>query len=281
MNFKSFFTKDVTNAYSRSVETKPRAGRIIAAIAILIIGIPLFFASLPFGIVNAGQRGVVTRLGAVTGEIKGEGLYFRVPFVQHVTKLNVQTQKEEVDASAASKDLQTVNTKVALNYRLSPDQVAKLYQNVGEDFKSRLIDPYIQEAVKSVTAQFTAEELITKREDVREQIRTHLVEKFQGTGIETDSFSIINFDFSQSFNQAIEAKVTAEQDALAAKNKLAQVQYEAQQAVEEAKGKAEAIKIESAAINSNQQVLQLRAIEKWNGQLPQVTSGATPFINLK
>jgi regulator of protease activity HflC (stomatin/prohibitin superfamily) len=134
--------------------------------------------------------------------------------------------------------------------------------------------------VKATTAKFTAEELITKREEVRDAIKGLLTEKLAGTGLKVEQLSIINFDFSTSFNNAIEAKVTAEQNALAAKNKLDQVKYEAQQAIEEARGKASALQIEAQAINTNPQIIQLRAIEKWDGKLPQVTSGATPFINI-
>jgi len=114
------------------------------------------------------------------------------------------------------------------------------------------------------------------REDIKNQLRTRLKEH----DILLDEFDIVNFEFSKIFNEAIEAKVTAEQQALAAKNKLEQIKFEADQKVAEAKGKAEAITIESNALRSNPQILELRALEKWNGVLPQVTSGATPFISI-
>lgn len=248
---------------------------------VIVVFVVLIIIGGSFGTVRAGQVGIKTRFSAVTGKVLNPGVYFKMPFIESVVKMDTQTQKEQATASAASKDLQTVSSQVALNYSIDPAKASSLYQTVGVDYKSRIIDPAIQEAVKASTSQFTAEELVTKREEVRNQIKTHLDEKFAGSGILVEGFSIIDFNFSPSFNQAIEAKVTAEQNALAAKNKLAQVQYEAQQAVEEAKGKAQALTVESAAINSNPQILQLRAIEKWNGELPQVTGGATPFINLK
>lgn len=246
---------------------------IIGLIAVIIV-----FGS--FGTVGAGERGVKTRFGGVTGAVIGEGLFFKLPFVEQVVIMDIKTQKEQTDANAASKDLQTVNSVVALNYSVKPEAVAKLYQEIGVDYKARVIDPAMQESVKASTAKFTAEELITKREEVKEDIKQAITQRLAVNGILVENFSIINFNFSKSFNDAIEAKVTAEQDALAAKNKLAQVQYEAQQAVEKAKGNAEALRVESAAINSNPQVLQLRAIEKWDGHMPQVTGSATPFINL-
>ena len=243
--------------------------------------IVLFILLTAFGTVGAGERGIKLRFNAVTGKEYGEGLYFVLPFIERVVIIDIKVQKEEADAQAASKDLQTVTSRIALNYSIDPNLAISLYQNIGIDYKVRIIDPTIQESVKATTAKFTAEELITKREEVRDAIKNVLVEKLSGTGIKVEQVSIINFDFSPSFNNAIEAKVTAEQNALAAKNKLDQVKYEAQQAIEEARGKASALQVEASAINTNPQIIQLRAIEKWDGKLPQVTSGATPFINIK
>ena len=234
----------------------------------------------PFGTVGAGERGVLTRWSAVTGKVFGEGLFVRVPIADRVVIMDVKIQKEQVEASAASKDLQSVSSVVALNFHINPDKVATIYQEVGADYKIRLIDPALQESVKASTAKYTAEELITKRELVREEIKAHLITKLPPRGIEVDDFNIVDFNFSESFNVAIEAKVTAEQSALAARNKLEQIKFEAEQKVAEAKGKAEAIRIEAAALKDNPQVLQLRTLEKWNGQLPMVMSGALPFLDV-
>lgn len=254
--------------------------KIVIHSAVSLIVLFVIITQFPFGTVGAGERGVQLRLNAVTGKVIEPGLYFRIPFLEKVKAIDVQTQKEQVKASAASKDLQTVSSEVALNFHLDPTKVTDIYRNVGVSYKERLIDPSIQEAVKSSTAKFTAEELITKREAIKEDIKLHLREILQTNGIFVDDFNIIDFDFSVSFNQAIEAKVTAEQNALAAKNKLEQVKFEAEQAVVAANGKAKALQVESDAIRSNPTVLELRAIEKWNGVLPTVTSGAIPFINI-
>ena len=210
----------------------------------------------------------------------GEGLYFLIPLVEKVQKVNIQIQKEEMRADAASRDLQTVHIVVAMNYHIDPNRVAKIFQEVGVQYKERIIDPAMQEGVKASTAKFTAEELITRREAVREDTKTQLKTRLETMGIIVDEFNIVNFEFSKVFNDAIEAKVTAEQSALAAKNKLEQIKFEAEQRVAEAKGKAEAITIESNALRSNPQILEMRALEKWNGTLPQVTGGAVPFISL-
>jgi regulator of protease activity HflC (stomatin/prohibitin superfamily) len=238
---------------------------------------PLFSG---FGTVGAGERGVRLRFSAVTGDILGEGLYFQIPFVDRVVTMSVQIEKDEASANAASKDLQSVSTRVAVNYHLDPTTVDSVYQEFRDQYQERIIEPSIQEAVKSAIALYTAEELITKRSDVREAIKANVQEKIEPNGIILDELNIVDFSFSNSFNVAIEKKVTAEQEAFAAQNKLEQVKYEAQQQIEEAKGKAQAIRIEAEALKKSPAVLQLRALEKWNGVLPKVTGENVPFINI-
>jgi len=211
---------------------------------------------------------------------KEEGLHIKFPIAQIIVKMDVRTQKYEADASAASKDLQIVSTKIAVNYHLVPETVPALYKDIGVAYQERVIQPTVQEVVKASTAQFTAEELITKRPEVKENIKELLIERMRPRGIIVEDISITNFDFSESFNSAIENKVTMEQNALAAKNKLEQIKFEAQQKIEEAKGKAEAIRVENEAISQAPKVLQLRSIEKWDGVLPLVTGSAVPFIDI-
>jgi regulator of protease activity HflC (stomatin/prohibitin superfamily) len=250
-------------------------------IGLLIVGFILLIVLLDsFGTVNAGERGIRTRFGAVTGVVE-QGFYVKLPFIESVRTMSVQVQKEQVEADAASSDLQTVKSQIALNFHLDPARVGDIYQNIGVGYKDTVIAPALQESMKDTTAKFTAEQLITNREAVRTTMKQTLSDKLIGRGIIVDDMNIVNFDFSVAFNQAIESKVTAEQNALAAKNKLQQVQFEAQQAQAEATGKAQAITIEAQALRDNPQVLELRALEKWNGVLPQYTGGAIPFINVK
>jgi regulator of protease activity HflC (stomatin/prohibitin superfamily) len=256
------------------------APKTIIGVALVIILLLMIYWLSPFGTIPAGERGIHLRFSAVTGKVFGEGLYFVIPLIESVQAMDIKIQKEEMKSDAASKDLQTVHSVVALNYHVDPDKVAEIYQRVGLQYKDRIIDPAMQEAIKASTAKFTAEELITKREEVRDDIKTQLRTRLKERDILVDEFNIVNFEFSKVFNDAIEAKVTAEQQALAARNKLEQIKFEADQKVAEARGKAEAITIESDALRSNPQILQLRALEKWNGTLPQVTSGGVPFINL-
>lgn len=253
----------------------------------IVLGVMAFIVLIiilgSFGTVSTGEIGIKTRLSKVIGTVQ-PGFYVKTPFFDSVIPMDVQIQKEQVDSSAASKDLQIVNAKVAINYSVDSNKAQDLYSRVGEDYKTRVIDPAIQEVVKAVTALYTAEELITKRPDVTVKIQSGLSERLQAFDISVSSVSITNFDFSPTFNQAIEAKVTAEQQALQAKNRLDQVKYEAEQTITKAKAQAESIQIQAQAIQQQggANYVQLQAIEKWDGKLPtQMIPGATvPFLNL-
>ena len=168
-------TRKDFRAPTSSRSTALIAGAIILLLLIILIGSPI-------GTVGAGERGIQLRFDAVTGKVLGEGLYFRWPIIERVIKLDIKVQKEQVDATAASKDLQTVNSNVALNFHLNPETVATIYQEVGVDYKTRIIDPTLQEAVKAVSAKFTAEELITRRESVRDEVKVLLHSKARPPG---------------------------------------------------------------------------------------------------
>ncbi len=242
--------------------TKLIVGAVIAFVAVLVIII-----MWPFATIDAGEVGIYTSLGAYEKSV-GQGTHWRTPLVENVVKFSVQEQKEQTEATAASKDLQTVNATVAVNYKVDEGKVADIFVNIGTEYKSKVIDPAIQEVVKAATAKYTAEELITKRPLVTDDIQLALAERLSQSGIIVKTVSIINFNFSDSFNAAIEAKVTAQQNALAAQNKLQQVQFEAQQTIAKAQADAEAIKIQAQAINSQggADYVALQKVQKWNGQ---------------
>ena len=252
--------------------------KIVSRIAYGLVALILLFGA--FGTIGAGERGILLQFGAVKDKVFNEGLYVKIPFVQKVVKMDVKIQKDEVPASASSKDLQIVTSEIALNYHLDPNGVNKIWQEVGTNYNIRIIAPSIQEAVKSVTAKFTAEELITKREEVKDQIKLNLSERLSGSSIIVDEFNIIDFSFSKAFNEAIEAKVTAEQLKLKADRDLKRIEIEADQQIAEAGGKAKAIQIEAQALRANPQVVELRWIEKWDGKTPLYWGEASPFIGI-
>jgi len=252
--------------------------KVVVGIIIFIFLIVTLFNT--FYTIDAGHRGVLLTFGEASMVAQREGLHMKVPYIQNIVIMNVQTQKYEADLTASSKDLQDVNTKIAINYHIIPEQVPEIYRDIGVFYAEKVIYPLEQEINKEATAHFTAEELITKRNEVREMMIGNLKTKLQLRGIIVEEISIINFQFSDAFTQAIENKVTMEQNALASKNKLEQIKFEAQQRIEEAKGKAEAINIEGEALRKNENIMQIRIIEKWNGVLPVVTGGSTPFVDV-
>jgi prohibitin 2 len=256
-------------------------------LALIIGAILVVFVFLnPWVKVGAGERGVVLNFGAVQENVLGEGLHFRIPIMQQVVLMDVKVQKAVTDAASASSDLQDVTSSVALNYHLVPDKANVVYQTLGVEFKERIIDPAIQEVMKAVSARYTAEELITKRAAVSEAMRENLAERLREYNIAVDAFSIVSFSFSKVFTEAIEAKQTAEQLALKSKRDLERIKIEAEQKVTAAKAEAESLRLQRANISLDLIELRkveanLKAIEKWNGILPQVTGGgAVPFIGV-
>jgi len=208
-----------------------------------IVGIVLIIASVIIGsltTIPAGHRGVVVRFSAVTGTILEEGLRTKLPFIDSVVKMSVQTQKYETPSAAITKDLQDVSTTIALNWKLDPGMADEVYKTLGLEYIDRIAAPAIQETIKQVTAQYDAEDLILRREEVKNAITDSLSNRLRERGIITELVSITNFQFSATFTAAIEAKVAAEQAVLEAKNKLERVKVEAEQREAEARGEANA-----------------------------------------
>jgi regulator of protease activity HflC (stomatin/prohibitin superfamily) len=261
-------------------EIKLNVVKIIGFSFVFIIALIIIFNTAY--IVKAGERGVLLTFGKPADVPMGEGLHIKVPIVQTVVHMDVKTMKYETDASAASNDLQIVTTKLAVNYHVLPESTPEIYRTMSYNYQERVIQPAVQEVVKASTAKYTAEQLITKRAEVKEDIKNLLHERLLIRGIIVEDISIVNFDFSPEFNQAIELKVTAEQNALAAKNKLEQVKFEAEQRIVQSKAEAEAIRIQAEAMTAQggKEDVQLQAISKWSGILPVVTGGSTPFINM-
>jgi len=260
-----------------------KGAKIIILIAVILI---VVLTMNPFVIIGAGERGVILNFGAVQPSVYDEGLHLRVPIMQRIIKIDVKVHKSQTDAESVSKDLQDTRSTIAVNYHILPEKANWIYQNIGTEYKERIIDPAVQEVVKAITAKFTAVELITQREKVRSEIKDLLRQRLVTYNIVVDDFSIVNFSFSQQFTQAIESKQTAEQLALKAQRDLERIKIEAEQKVASAKAEAEALRLQKE--NVTPQLIKLRqieaslkAIEKWDGHMPKVTSGAVPFIDVK
>lgn len=264
---------------AEKVGMKRKAATIAAIIGIILVVLVLN----PVVIIGAGQRGVVMNWGAVSDTVLNEGIHLRVPIMQRVSVIDVQTQKLPIETLAYSKDIQSVKSKIALNYHVKPELVNRLWQSVGGDFIHRLIDPAVQESVKAAAAKFTAQQLIEERPKVKEEIKQELFQRLSQY-FQVDEFSITDFSFSEDFEKAVEEKQVAQQNALKAENDLARVRMEAEQRIAQATAEAEAIRIQAEAITQQggKDYVQLKAVEKWDGKLPaQMIPGSTvPFISL-
>jgi regulator of protease activity HflC (stomatin/prohibitin superfamily) len=250
-------------------ETEINVKKILIYVAIGLLALVLIFGSFRF--VGAGNVGVVTRMGAVN-RVAEPGLVFKFPLVEGIHNMETRTQKEQVDASSASKDLQEVKATIALNFHLRGENAVDVYQNIGEEYKDRIIAPAMQEAFKATTAKFTAPELIEKREGVKQLAYTELKTRLNKYNIVVDDFNIVNFDFSGDFNNAIEQKQVAQQN-------LEKAKIEKQTALTQAEGQAQA----QAKLKDNgalsPEYLEFLAVQKWDGRLPNATNGV-PFINI-
>lgn len=280
--------------------------KFLAPLVILLVAAFAILSSMTV-IVESGHVGVVRTLGAVKPEALPEGFHFKKPFLDQVEQMDIRLTASREQATAASKDLQTVTTQVTTQFSLNGALAPQIYQKVGTLPKVAisLVQPAIQECVKGVTAKFTAEELVTKREFVKQQIQDALMNFLNNTlrekellnSINIANLAITDFNFSDEFNRAIEAKVKAEQMALQAKNEKIMRVTQAEAAAEErklsasaeafstevqSKARADAIQRESAALQQSPQIIRLRAIEKWDGTLPRITGqSAVPFLNIE
>ena len=265
---------------------------VVIAIAVLvIIGVTIAGA---VQIVDAGHRGILLHWNAVdTSTLPlDEGLHFVTPFADSVVNMEVRTLKYVKSTSSASRDLQTVSTAVTVNYHPAPNSVHFLFKEVGMDYENRIIQPAIEEVVKQVTANYNAEELITKRPQVKSDIESAINERLIDFNIVTEVVSITDFQFSSLFASAIESKVEAEQKAFRAENDLLRIEVEARQHeaqalgiaqanIAEAQGEAKAITIINQALSNNPHYLEWLKTQAWDGKLPLVVGeGGTPFIQI-
>ena len=258
--------------------------KIVLAIIIifLLVTVRNSFESVPTGYV-----GIKTRFGKVSEDVIQEGLNLKVPYIEKIVLMDCRTQKAEIATSTASKDLQEVSLKIAVNYNVNRATAYELYRQVGINYESIIISPAILESVKSVTAQYTAEELITKRAEVSNGMEETLKEKIESRGFDVVDFNITDLDFSVAYNQAIEKKQVAEQEAKQAEYELQKAKINNEKKIAEAEANAKVMQIQDATTTENalklkQIEIQRAAIDKWNGVLPSTMSGDTaiPFLNI-
>lgn len=254
--------------FSKSDKTKIIAGICAVVVILLLVG--------SFRIIKSGQVGIKVRLGKVVNSNTHDGVNFKIPIVENIVKMNVQVQKVEVETTSASKDLQDVNMKLAVNYRIDAKEATSLYKNVGTKYETVVLEPAIQESIKAVTSKYTAEELITNRSEVSKGCMKELENKVKKYGLIVDNFNITNFSFSEDFNKAIEEKQVAEQKVLTAKQELEKEKIEAEKKIVKAEAEKKANELKQQTLTDN--IIKEKFIEKWDGHLPKV-SGSDSIIS--
>jgi regulator of protease activity HflC (stomatin/prohibitin superfamily) len=252
--------------------------RFVRLTLLFLLAVILF---TPFVIVNAGERGVVMQFGKVQERVLGEGIYPIIPIVNTVQKLSVRVQKQEISAEASSKDLQDVFTDVALNWHIIPEEANAIFQEIGDEnaVVERIINPAVEEVLKAVMAKYTAEEIITKRGEVKAGVDNSLTTRLASYHIEVDDISLVHVHFSERFGEAVETKQIAEQEAKRAEFVALKAEKEAEAKVNLAKGEAEAQRLLRETVSP--EILQKQAIEKWDGKLPTIIGNSgTKLLDL-
>jgi prohibitin 1 len=247
------------------MKTTPSTRTVIRWVLLILLAVIL---STPFVIVGAGERGVLMQFGEVQDSVLGEGLHVIIPIVHTVQKLSVRVQKQEISAEASSRDLQDVFTDVALNWHVIPDAANVVFQQIGDELAivDRIINPTVEEGLKAVMAQYTAEEIITKRGQVKAGVDELLTTRLANYHIDVDDISLVHVHFSQRFSDAVERKQIAEQEAKRAEFIALRATKEAEAKINLAKGEAEAQRLLRETLTP--ELLQKQAIDKWNGNLP-------------
>lgn len=264
--------------------------RPVALITVVVLTAALFLSGCASQ-VDAGHLGVVTKWGEIQTEALPEGFYFRTPVMTQIVNISTRVQKMEANATASSKDLQVVRTNIALNYRLDGQQIVEIFRNIGvlRMVEHTIIEPALQESVKKATAQYTAEELITKRQQVKEAIAASITGTLTKSYVLVTELSITDFQFDDNYQAAVESKQVAEQRALTARNDLARIEVEALQARARAEGKAQAELARAEAEAKAQELLRrtitpeivyLRAVEKWDGVQPMIVGEGGAILDL-
>ncbi|MBR0542719.1 MAG: prohibitin family protein [Clostridia bacterium] len=266
--------ENIKNAFSGKSAKKGVKIGIVAALAIIVI-------LNCFTIVEAGHTGVVVTLGKVKEGVLQEGIHFKIPFIQQIVKIDNRIVKLEVETEAFSKDLQTVETVLAINYRVDTSKSYSIYKNIGANYETVLVTPAVNEVLKAITAKYTAEESVTNRVLISDGLVSGLNEKLNEIGLYVTDVNIINFEFSEAFITAIEEKQVAQQ-------KLLKSETEKQTAIINAQANAETVRINAEAqaqankiLNESlsDRVIEYNKVQKWNGILPKVTGNGGSLIN--
>lgn len=253
------------------------------AIPLLVILLLIIFIVIcnPIAIVGVGERGVKVTLGKVSPESYSEGIHLITPFISKIKNMDVKTQKEEKVTSVYTKDIQQARINYVVNYNLQPENAHNMYREIGTQYRETVLTPVVEGTIKDVIGKWNAQDLVANREKATNEILEKLEKQLISKYINVTGFQIVNINYSDVFEKAIESKVTAEQEALKAKNKTVQIQEEAKQKLISAEAEAKSMSIRAHALTQNKALVEYEAVQKWDGKMPEYMLGNTmPFINI-
>lgn len=282
----------------KKVITKGKKVGVLGGLAILALVTGLN----SFSTVGPGERGVMVTMGKTGTDVLGEGPHLKLPFVSTIKTMSIRVHKSQDSSEAATKDMQRVGATVALNWTINPESVADMYRNVGteETIETNIIAPAVSEVLKAATAKLTAEEVLTKRLELKSSIDEMLIKRLTSYGLVVKDISLVDLNFTQEFDKAVEDKQIAEQQAKQAEYNAQKATQDAKAQVNAAKGQAESnlaiakadakaqlIKAKAQAEgqrllrqNLTKDILKLEYLKKWDGQLPSVLTGSTSAVML-
>lgn len=269
-------------------QVKSSGIRLIVGAVIAVVLLIAMFILWPFATVPAGYVGVMTSFGAPSSTVYDPGIHFRMPISQSMHNVYIGVYKAESDVAGSSKDLQQVDMKVSVNFNIMPTAAIGVYSNLSGDPWTQVMDPAVHDIVKAVAARYEATDLIQKRDQVSQEVRESLLTRFKNIGVNVSAVNIVNFQFSKQFNDAIEAKITAQQNALRVENEIVQTKWEAQKRVVDseaslrvAENNAKANELMGKSLEASPALIEMKKIEKWNGAYPTYMMGsAMPMIQL-
>ena len=253
-----------------------------ASVALFVLVVAFIVMCNPIAMVGVGERGVKVTLGKVDdSKVYTEGVHFVMPFISKIVNMDIKTQRYDVETTVYTKDIQQARIAYVINYKLAADSAHKMYQGVGLKYREIIIKPVVEGTIKDVIGKWNAQDLVGNREeatnDILEKLQTQLAPQY----VDVTAFQMININYSDVFERAIESKVTAEQEALKARNKTVQVQEEAKQKIISAEAEAKSMAIRANALTKNKALVEYEAVQKWDGKMPQYMMGnSVPFLNI-
>jgi len=285
-------TLDITSEFDSKIPAinsyiKERTSQIMEAknlatpVMVTLLLIIFIIICNPIAIVGVGERGVKVTLGQVSPQSYTEGIHLITPFISKIKNMDVKTQKTYIQTDLYTKDIQQAKISYVINYNLQPQNAHKMYREVGTNYVDNILMPVVEGTIKDVIGRWNAQDLVANREAATIDILGKLQKQLEPRYINVTGFQITDINYSGVFEKAIESKVTAEQEALKAKNRTVQIQEEAKQKIISAEAEAKSMAIRAHALTQNKALVEYEAVQKWDGKLPEYMMGnSIPFLNM-